>query len=183
MLWLTPTQAQQLVMVAQAAHPQEACGLLAADAQGRIVEISPIDNIAAQPNTTYHMEPQQQARTMLRYHQEGWQLAGIYHSHPTSAPIPSPTDIQQAAYPHAAYLIISLQDPQKPSLAAWQIQHGTVNPLALHIDPLAPTTSSQPEPLSPPQKVAIILSIAVAFVVVVLYSISLLPPAPPIPGS
>lgn len=42
---------------------------------------------------------------MLRIEGLGLDLVGIYHSHPSGPPGPSPTDFADAAYPEAAYLI------------------------------------------------------------------------------
>jgi proteasome lid subunit RPN8/RPN11 len=39
----------------------------------------------------------------------GQSMIGIYHSHPRSAPYPSPTDVAMAFYPDAFYFIISLE--------------------------------------------------------------------------
>ena len=39
---------------------------------------------------------------------QGEELFAIYHSHPTSPAIPSAVDLEQAVYPAALYLIISL---------------------------------------------------------------------------
>jgi proteasome lid subunit RPN8/RPN11 len=44
----------------------------------------------------------------------GLDLAAIFHSHPNGPAEPSATDVAQAYYPEAAYLILS------PAAAGWQ---------------------------------------------------------------
>lgn len=47
------------------------------------------------------------AQRLMR--ERGQELIGIYHSHPRAAdPSPSETDVRQAYYPSATYLIIGL---------------------------------------------------------------------------
>jgi len=48
----------------------------------------------------------------------------IYHSHPTSPPYPSQTDLELAFYPEALYLIVSLVEPRHPVVRAFRIQEG-----------------------------------------------------------
>lgn len=55
---------------------------------------------------------------------EGEELVGIYHSHPTTPPMPSATDLARNYYPQTPHLIISLRAPE-PELAAFLLYpHG-----------------------------------------------------------
>jgi [CysO sulfur-carrier protein]-S-L-cysteine hydrolase len=56
---------------------------------------------------------------------EGYRV-GIYHSHPRSAPEPSQTDINLAAYPGWLQLIVSLENDE-PLVRAWRIEDGNVS--------------------------------------------------------
>ena len=53
----------------------------------------------------YRMEPLEQLAAFEAIDAQGWQLVGIYHSHPAGPEQPSPTDIAEAYYPEAVYLI------------------------------------------------------------------------------
>jgi hypothetical protein len=83
-------------------------------------------------------------------------------------------DIQHAAYPDTAYLIIGLRG--EASLAVWNIRYATVSRIELHISDQPP----QPDepPLSHAQKIAIVLAAIVALLFLLLLSLSLLPPPP-----
>jgi [CysO sulfur-carrier protein]-S-L-cysteine hydrolase len=88
--------------------PNECCGLLAG-CSDLIERLYPLSNIAATPDKLYFADPREilSATKLMRARGEG--MLGIYHSHPNSAACPSPTDIEQAYYPEAAYFIISLE--------------------------------------------------------------------------
>lgn len=106
------------------ALPEEACGLLAGQ-DGRAVRAYPIGNVLRSP-VAYEMDAMQQVRTMVEIEDKGWELAAIYHSHPSSPAYPSPTDVAAAYYPDSLQLIISLADPSKPELRAFTIRDGQI---------------------------------------------------------
>lgn len=112
--------AQMLAHLRQVA-PQEGCGFLAGVA-GRVTAVYPVPNQLASP-TAFQMEPQAQIRALLEMEKQGWDLLAIYHSHPASAAVPSPTDIAQAHYPTAALFIVSLLNDQAGLFA---VQNGQV---------------------------------------------------------
>jgi proteasome lid subunit RPN8/RPN11 len=175
-MWLTPEQAQTIIAHARAESPREVCGIIVGQAD-RVIEIIPIPNIAADPQHTYRMEDHRLVETLSRLPAHRLDLLGFYHSHPQSDPIPSPTDIKQATYPDTPYLIVSLKG-SKARLAAWTMRFGQVSEVPLHIgtQALLPTTA-----LSDTQKIAILLSALIAFILLIVVSLSLLPPAPHIP--
>src|SRR5262249_4078523 len=97
---------------------------------------------------------------------------------PNGEPIPSPTDIREAAYPDAVYVIVGLCGVEA-SLLAWQIRDGRVESVEICTE--TPTELYQDVTLSRAQKFAIILSAVLALIFLLLLSLSLLPPAPAIP--
>lgn len=177
-LWLTRAQAQAIADDALRAAPHETCGLIGGrGAQASLV--IPIPNIADNPETAYHLDPQAQVAAMLTLQRQNLDLIAIYHSHPASRPLPSQTDIRQAAYPDAAYLIVGLAETA-PRFAAWRIRHSEVTPVDLVISDTPPPPTDDPT-LTTGQKTAIIVSVLLATALLIAYSILLLPPPPPIP--
>jgi proteasome lid subunit RPN8/RPN11 len=77
--------------------PLEACGLLGGK-DGRVELVLAVKN-AAQSKVLFQMDPKAQLRAMEQIEAEGLDLAAIFHSHPRGPSAPSPTDIQEAAYP------------------------------------------------------------------------------------
>ena len=179
-LYLTREQASTLIQDAQHQTPNEACGVIV----GRntsATEIIPLPNIAQDPIHHYRIDDRALVSVLARLEQDRLSLLGFYHSHPEGEPIPSSEDIRHAHYPDAAYVIVGLRDAQ-PAIAAWQIQHGTVQRVDLHIGLIGLTAvSSEPEQMSQAQSVAILLSAALAFVFLIVVALSLLPAPPPLP--
>lgn len=115
----------QILNHLQDCYPEEGCGLVAGDEMGRVTAVYPIENSLHSP-TAFKMEPKQQIEAMLALEANGWQLLAIYHSHPGGPEIPSRTDIQQAHYPEALTLIISLSEQTVPTVRLFQITGPTV---------------------------------------------------------
>lgn len=123
---------QEIIAHAWSDFPYETCGLLAADAHGRIVRHWAVPN-AARSMTFYQMEPQALLAAMRTIDDEDMHLAGIWHSHTHTEAFPSPTDVELAFYPEAAYLIVSLQDAAQPVIRAFDIIAGTITERVLTV--------------------------------------------------
>jgi [CysO sulfur-carrier protein]-S-L-cysteine hydrolase len=83
---------------------QEMCGLLAGRA-GVVDRVWPVPNALHSP-VAYRMDGPEFAAAMIGCE---FEPLGIFHSHPAGPPVPSPTDIAEAAYPDSIYVVISLQ--------------------------------------------------------------------------
>ncbi len=173
-LWLTPDQAKTITAHARAEQPREACGLIAGKGE-RAIEIIAVANAARDPLHAYYMDERALATALTSLDARGLELIGLYHSHPASDPIPSPTDIRQVSYPATPYLIVGLKSGH-PQLAVWSIRAGQVGEVTLHIGSEPPL--SQRTSLSNAQKAAILLGALIAVAVMIVVSLSLLPPAP-----
>ena len=111
--------------------PNEACGLLAGK-DGWVERVYPVTNADHSP-TTYRLDTEEQYRAFVEMDEYNWEMAGIYHSHTHTRAYPSPTDIKQAHYPDAVYLIISLSNPDRPMLRGFRIAEGEVEEIELTI--------------------------------------------------
>lgn len=118
----------QMLAHARAAAPLEACGLLGG-LPGCALAVYPIAN-AAQSAVRYTADPQGLVEAFLDIEARGWDIVGIYHSHPAGPATPSSTDVAEAYYPDAVYIIIS-PARQPPSLRAFRIVAGQVNEVTL----------------------------------------------------
>ena len=109
-------------MIAQALReaPNECCGLFAGvvrDGTAQVERIYPLLNAAASP-VLYESDP----RSMLDAYRDmtarGLDVVAVYHSHPTSAPVPSKTDLERNYSEEVVNLIVSLAvDP--PLVRGW----------------------------------------------------------------
>ncbi len=97
----------RLLTHAQHSPEAEVCGLISSDGDGNF-NLYPVPNVAAEKDHLFAMEPKRQIDAMRRMRESGEELFAIYHSHPHAPAEPSLRDLQEAAYPEALYLIISL---------------------------------------------------------------------------
>lgn len=128
-LSLPRTFADAIVVQARSEHPNEACGLLAGT-NSTATKIIPMTNAERSP-VIYRIDPREQLRAFNEIEEAGLELVGIYHSHTRSPAYPSDTDVRQAFYPEAAYLIVSLADPERPDLRGYRILEGKVAEITL----------------------------------------------------
>ena len=112
-----------LVEHAEAELPNEACGLLVLR-DGVAERLVAGRNRAASP---YRFELEVDPETWF-LEDEGYELA-VFHSHPSSPPRPSRTDVETIGlWEGRAYVILSLRTGE---LAAWTIRDGSVDSLPL----------------------------------------------------
>lgn len=168
--------ARQLVDDAARQAPAEACGLLAG-ANNHIAAAHPLRNIAAAPATRFRADPEEQLQALKAIDAAGLDWLGVYHSHPASAPIPSPEDVDQCADGGLLQLIVSLNGA-KPELKMWRVDQASVAPVDLIYDTAVDHDSQRR--LTKSQQAAVIAAGLVAVLIMLLVSLSLLPPAPEI---
>src|SRR3982074_1353739 len=109
----------------------ECCGLLAG-AGGVITRTFPAKNAPASP-TADDLAPQELFQLFRRMREEGLEHLGIYDSHPATENVPSPRDIELAAYPNEAYFIISPLPAALHPVRAFSIRDGHVEELEIEI--------------------------------------------------
>jgi proteasome lid subunit RPN8/RPN11 len=125
MLPLPRTLIDEMIDHAREEAPNECCGIIAGDG-GRAAKLFRARNSEASPYR-YNVDPQD----LFRIHREcdgnGWEFLAIYHSHTASEAYPSPTDIRLAFWPQTYYVLISLQEPERPAVRAFRIVDGVVS--------------------------------------------------------
>lgn len=123
----------QLLHLAQLSPDAEVCGLVGANQDGLPADCYPVSNNAANPQNRFSLEPSQQISAMKQMRDKGQTLFAIYHSHPTAPAVPSATDIEQASYPDALHLIISLNTKGVLEMRAFKIAHDQVEEFPLRL--------------------------------------------------
>lgn len=131
-LRLPRTLVNEILTQAQHSPELEICGLIAGK-DGRASRCYPVSNSAPHPERRYQMEPKGQIDAMRQMRENGEALIAIYHSHPHTPATPSATDIEEASYPGAVYLIISLDTTGVLQISAFRIADGSAAPLALEL--------------------------------------------------
>ncbi len=90
---------------ARDALPNECCGLLVGT-EARIERAERARNLKASP-TRYEIDPADHFRSIRGARAEGLSVIGAYHSHPRTAPEPSPTDLIEASDSALLCVIVS----------------------------------------------------------------------------
>lgn len=118
--------------------PEEGCGLLGGEILtgiGLVKFVLPITN-TLHSRTRFKMDPVEQLAAFEQLDAQGLALIGIYHSHPNGPPAPSSTDLDEAFYPEAAYLIWS-RSGSDWSCRAFDLETGQM----ISIDVISPDSS------------------------------------------
>jgi proteasome lid subunit RPN8/RPN11 len=132
-LKLTRSQMEQMIALARAEAPLEACGLLGGK-RGRVLCVYPATNELHSP-TRYSIRAIDLLAALEDMEARDWEPTplGIYHSHPHGPEVPSETDIAESYYPEAVYIIIAHLDRTQPSLRGFHIVDGQVSEVRLRI--------------------------------------------------
>ena len=110
-----------------AERPAECCGLLAgampADGTARVVCRYPLINSLASPRE-YLSDPRSMFEAVRDMRSRDLEILAVYHSHPTSPPIPSRTDLERNYSPDVINFIISVSTTPPETRAWWLTANG-----------------------------------------------------------
>ncbi|MBZ0257592.1 M67 family metallopeptidase [bacterium] len=101
-----PSYLQKMIEQAQEAAPNECCGVLGG--RGSVVtSVYPVENDLCAPDR-FNGNPEALFCAVRKMRKANEEMIGVYHSHPTSAPVPSKQDREDNNYPGLFYFIVSL---------------------------------------------------------------------------
>ena len=92
---------------ARACAPNEACGLVAGHG-GVVAKVYALSNMDAAPDR-FTLDPAEHFAAVQDAEANGWAIAGTFHSHPSSAPIPSAADLDGGGDPGWVNLIVGVE--------------------------------------------------------------------------
>lgn len=104
----------QIIEHCLAEFPNEGCGLLAIS-DGAVVEIYPTTNQDASP-TSYTIPPQEHYDALVDAESRGWEIGGVFHSHPHGPATMSAIDLDRAIEPEWLYVVVGLGNAE-PTLS------------------------------------------------------------------
>lgn len=126
----------EMIEHCRAGLPNEACGFLAGR-DGGVEKIYKLTNAAASP-VYYRPADKEMLAAMTDIDDSQFELMAIFHSHVASEAFPSPTDVREAHYPDAVYLIVSMVNQWEPQARGfyirkedWRDSHGSVDEIDL----------------------------------------------------
>ena len=122
---------RQMVAQAKAQVPVEACGILAGrgDRVEKLYEMTNVDN----SSDHFMMEPKEQFAVVKDIRSAGLGMLAIYHSHPATPARLSAEDIRLSLTPDVTYVIVSLQDSNRPVVKGFLIENGNVTEVPVEI--------------------------------------------------
>ena len=115
--------ADAMIAHAKAGYPNEACGILSGPLSGAdtVSDFFPMRNMDGS-SISYFMDPKEQLNVFKQMREKKLQMAGVFHSHVASPAFPSQKDVRLAFYSEVSYLIVSLEDLDRPVLKSFKIQ-------------------------------------------------------------
>jgi proteasome lid subunit RPN8/RPN11 len=122
--------ANKLFTLAQKNSAEETCGLIGA-INGSATTVYSVENITAEKHRLFAMNPAKQIAAIKQMRDKDETLFAIYHSHPCSPAEPSLLDMQQAGYPDAVYLIISLNTKGVLEMKGFYLNDSTAEEIGL----------------------------------------------------
>jgi proteasome lid subunit RPN8/RPN11 len=87
-----------------------------------VIDARPARNLATDANR-FLIDPKDHIDARREARVRHLEIVGFYHSHPRSAPVPSPTDLAEASYPDHLYLIVGLAGEQ-PDARLYRLEAG-----------------------------------------------------------
>jgi proteasome lid subunit RPN8/RPN11 len=97
-----------------------------------ISHIYPATNALRSP-VAFEVPPEELFRFFREMRQQGLQHMGIYHSHPSGDPHPSPRDIERAYYSDVAYFVVVTAPKGPAGCGAFYIRDGQVQEVDIEI--------------------------------------------------
>lgn len=119
---------QEIIDHCRSELPNEGCGLIAMDGD-TVVAVYATSNAGASP-TGYTIPPEEHFVALTDAESRGWELSGVFHSHPNGTAEPSMVDIQSALDPEWLYLVVGLGG-NEPVVRGWRIKNGSVEEMSL----------------------------------------------------
>ena len=116
---------------AREAAPAECCGVLLGSDEV-VTEARRTRNRAIDQNR-FLIDPEDHIDARREARARGLAVVGFYHSHPHSAPVPSPTDLEEASYPDHLYLIVGLSGDE-PDARLYRLEAGRFLELPLKLE-------------------------------------------------
>jgi proteasome lid subunit RPN8/RPN11 len=123
-LSLSGAHLDDIIRHARGSFPNEACGILAGR-DGKVFKLYRMTN-AEKAEDRYSFSAGEQFEVQKRIRSDGFEMVGIYHSHPHTRAYPSLLDIKLSAHAGCSYLIISLAD-KMPEIRSFKIASGSVS--------------------------------------------------------
>ncbi len=109
---LAPEDLRAVAGFAEAAYPEECCGLLSGSEDAGVVLVDGVHwsaNLAEEPTRRFEVDPALRLRLQRTLRGRGRRVVGVYHSHPDGPARPSPRDLEAAWEPDLVWLVVGVR--------------------------------------------------------------------------
>ncbi len=129
MIYINQHLINRMLKEAKTAYPYECCGLLVGnnnDTGKAVHEIYPVENKnKVRAEDRYEIDPKEFDEIDREATKKGWNIIGIYHSHPDHPAAPSAFDKECAnVWTEYSYIIISVKNGVEEELKSWCFDPG-----------------------------------------------------------
>jgi proteasome lid subunit RPN8/RPN11 len=116
---------EQICRYAEGAYPNECCGLLLGEISGTlksVVKVWETENVAEDGrHNRYRIPPLELLKAENFVTERGWEILGVYHSHPDHPARPSEFDRTHAIL-HYSYVILRVIQGRAGKLTCWTLR-------------------------------------------------------------
>lgn len=124
-LVLPESERTRMAAHAESAYPGECCGLLVGTLDQEtytVARAEPCGNLReGDRDDRFEVDPKDYLRIDGEARRDGFEVIGVYHSHPDHAPRPSRFDAQ-VAFPGFAYLIVAVRSGSATGMRSWLLE-------------------------------------------------------------
>lgn len=121
------TEVEKIRKHGEESYPEECCGVLIGRTQGglQILEARRMRNTSLDSRRTrYNIDPIDLLNLEDELDELGFEMIGIYHSHPDHPARPSTFDLDHA-WPKLTYMVLSVDEGKANQLTSWRLMQDT----------------------------------------------------------
>jgi len=118
---IEPLVVEAMIWHARYERPAEACGLLGVDGEGSVRFVYCLTNSVHAPDS-FTISPHEYFGAALHAERNGWEIAGLFHSHPAGPLVPSSTDRVNAPGSGWLYVIVGIDEARVYRLVRGQFE-------------------------------------------------------------
>ncbi len=120
MIVLTKGHLEEMEGHARKERPNEACGILAGR-ENQVEKVFSCKNVSNNPTSRYTIAPEELIYVFNSVEEQGLEILGFYHSHPSGPANPSNIDLSEATWDGCSYVILH---PGNISSWVWDEEKG-----------------------------------------------------------
>lgn len=102
-----PDQAREALLTHAAnCEPEECCGLIASNRSGEVQFVYPLTN-SDRSETSFTIDERESYHAFVHADHQGWNISGVFHSHPRGPDVLSERDRAEAVDPGWLHVLVS----------------------------------------------------------------------------